>query len=251
LLCVFKRKNPVRPKIKPFYLGAEINTKHRLPHFKMSLVKTYLVLYNFAQTIGWSFILYKLVHHYLTNQPQDKLWQEVGPAVTLFQSAAILEIIHSITGLVRTPAATTFIQVFSRVALVVICAFVPDAQRHWIVSLMLFSWSITEVIRYSFYALSQLDSVPYPLGWLRYTLFIILYPSGVAGEIGTILASLDHVKKTDLFSILMPNAHNFAFSFYYALLAALPVYAVGLPYLYSYMLGQRKRFIYGDKKKTT
>ena len=40
------------------------------------------------------------------------------------------------------------------------------------------AWSITEVIRYSFYAFSLLDSLPYVLQWCRfvnlYTLTLIL-----------------------------------------------------------------------------
>jgi len=212
----------------------------------MGLAKSYLVLYNFVHTAGWGFILYKLAHHYATHQPYSTVWADVGPAVILFQYAAALEIVHSLIGIVRTPVTTTLVQVFSRVALVAITSHVPEAQRHWVLSLMLFSWAITEVIRYPFYALSQLGAVPYILGWLRYSLFIVLYPSGVTGELGTILVSLDYVKKTNLFGISMPNEINFAFNFYYALLVAIPVYFVGLPWLYSHMLRQRKKFVSGD-----
>ena len=47
---------------------------------------------------------------------------------------------------------------------------------------MVFSWSFTEVIRYVYYALNLLGHEPYPLLWIRYTTFYLLYPSGASSE---------------------------------------------------------------------
>ena len=40
---------------------------------------------------------------------------------------------------------------------------------------------------FSYYAFSQLNMAPYVLTYLRYTLFIVLYPIGVTGEIMSII----------------------------------------------------------------
>lgn len=49
-------------------------------------------------------------------------------------------------------------------------------------STMVFAWSLTEVVRYLFYALSLLNvSAPF-LNWLRYSTFIPLYPLGAGSE---------------------------------------------------------------------
>ncbi|EGG24287.1 hypothetical protein DFA_06437 [Cavenderia fasciculata] len=211
------------------------------------LVKKYLFLYNIVQFGGWTYILYLLAAHFhaggWSSQSLIGVWQHVGWWVTLFQFGAVLEIVHSLVGFVKTPVATTFVQVFSRVACVTLAILVPTTNDHWAMSLMLTAWGITEVVRYLFYALSLYDAVPYILGWLRYTLFIILYPSGVTGETGTIIASLPYVKETGLWSITMPNALNVSFNLYYTLIGSLAFYVIGLPWLYTYMLGQRKRFI--------
>ena len=47
---------------------------------------------------------------------------------------------------------------------------------------MVFAWSFTEVIRYSFYAFSLFGTEPYPLVYLRYTTFYLLYPLGAGSE---------------------------------------------------------------------
>lgn len=44
------------------------------------------------------------------------------------------------------------------------------------------AWSITEVVRYSFYACSLLGYEPPLLLYLRYTLFYVLYPLGAGSE---------------------------------------------------------------------
>ena len=47
---------------------------------------------------------------------------------------------------------------------------------------MVLAWSLTEVIRYSFYACALLGKEPYPLLYLRYTTFLVLYPLGASSE---------------------------------------------------------------------
>lgn len=47
---------------------------------------------------------------------------------------------------------------------------------------MILAWSVTECIRYAFYALSLLGFAPKPLHWLRYNTFYVLYPLGAGSE---------------------------------------------------------------------
>lgn len=55
---------------------------------------------------------------------------------------------------------------------------------------MLLSWSITEVIRYSFYALTLVGYQSPLLLYLRYTTFYLLYPTGASSEAFLIFSSL-------------------------------------------------------------
>ena len=49
--------------------------------------------------------------------------------------------------------------------------------------LIILAWSITEVIRYSFYLAGLLKKESQLLLFCRYTFFIVLYPMGVTGEL--------------------------------------------------------------------
>ena len=83
---------------------------------------------------------------------------------------------------------------------------------------MVLSWSLTEVIRYEFYACTLLGAEPFPLLWLRYTTFYVLYPTGASSEAALIFATLpgrgaawgltDYARAV-LFGIWWPCKHPF------------------------------------------
>jgi very-long-chain (3R)-3-hydroxyacyl-CoA dehydratase len=57
-------------------------------------------------------------------------------------------------------------------------------------SSMLAAWSTTEVIRYTYFALKQVDAVPDWLHWLRYSAFLVLYPIGISSEVALVIRAL-------------------------------------------------------------
>ena len=125
----------------------------------------------------------------------------------IFQTAALMEVVHPILGLVKTSVILTLFQVASRLFLIWgVLSPVPKTQNSWGFIMLLAAWTITEIIRYrfgalgpimtqclnmilcfSYYAFNQLSLSPYVLTYLRYTLFIFLYPLGVTGEIMSII----------------------------------------------------------------
>lgn len=60
---------------------------------------------------------------------------------------------------------------------------------------MLLAWSLTEVIRYTYYATSLLGIKIRALDWLRYTTFLPLYPLGAASEAFISFSTLPPVSK--------------------------------------------------------
>lgn len=73
----------------------------------------------------------------------------------------------------------------------------------------------------------ELGYGPYPLLWLRYTTFIVLYPLGVASELTMVYLALPYIRDTRKWSIQLPNTLNFGFDYYYFCLFALVVYVPG------------------------
>ncbi|XP_038998462.1 very-long-chain (3R)-3-hydroxyacyl-CoA dehydratase PASTICCINO 2A-like, partial [Hibiscus syriacus] len=107
-----------------------------------------------------------------------------------------------------------------------------------------------QIIRYSFFGLKEaFGSAPSWHLWLRYSTFLVLYPTGISSEVGLIYFALPYIKASEKYCIRMPNKWNLSFDYFYAAVIALGIYVPGSPHLYRYMLGQRKRALCKSKKE--
>lgn len=93
--------------------------------------------------------------------------------------------------------------------------------------------------------LQELNIMPYPLLWLRYSAFILLYPVGVASEMTMVYLAMPTIRKNRPLSIFMPNAWNFAIDYYVGCWLGVACYVPGLPELYLHMVKQRKKMLGG------
>ena len=209
-----------------------------LNHF---IVRTWLILYNVLQTLGWGLVLYRLVQHTINPAPGVTPWQAFGGPLVVFQNLALLEIAHALLGMVRTAVGPTTVQVLSRVAIVALADGLPALHKANALYIFTLAWSITEVVRYSWYALNMLGSPAKAHTWLRYSTFITLYPTGVTGEIMLYLEALPL-----LFGIPGIITISVGAIVKYAIL---PAYVPGLPTLYLYMFAQRKKALASLSKK--
>lgn len=215
------------------------------------IAKAYLFSYNFLQVIGWSYLLWLVIKHYTSTKKDESLWENVNLVVIIFQNAAVLEILHAALRLVSSNVLITTFQVFSRV--MVVCGVLiatPTAKASSGLGLALIAWSITEVIRYAFYAFNIIGFVPYLLIWLRYTTFIILYPVGVTGELLCLYAAQSYVAETNMWSIAMPNFLNFTYSYHHVLVIVMALYIPLFPMMYLHMFAQRRKVLGNIEKES-
>ncbi|CBK21267.2 uncharacterized protein [Blastocystis hominis] len=198
--------------------------------------------------LGW-FYLWVLQYQFYTTGSGD-FWGLIGTPLKWVQTAAVLEIVHSMLGLVRSPVMTTALQVFSRVMLVWGYAnLCPAAQQAWSIRLMVLSWSLVEVPRYMFYLFKLLGlQMPTWLLFLRYNLFYVLYPTGITGEMLTMWKSLPFLKQTEVWSIRLPNTWNFAFSYYVYTIILLLIYVPLGPFMIKNMIRQRQKNV-GERER--
>ncbi|XP_071452115.1 very-long-chain (3R)-3-hydroxyacyl-CoA dehydratase hpo-8 [Hetaerina americana] len=215
-------------------------------------VKSYLFVYNFAQVIGWSYILFLVLNHYFMPMNSKTLWESVRLPLIIFQNAAVLEILHAALGFVHSNVLITTLQVFSRV-MAVCGVLIPfeESQQSFGFVFLIFAWTITEIIRYSYYAINIVGNVPYFIIWCRYTFFIILYPIGASGEVISMYYAQDSVAHSKMFTVEMPNILNVTFSYRYFLLINMFLYLPLFPQMYLHMFAQRRKIIGGIPSKKT
>ncbi|KAL9660297.1 hypothetical protein QQ045_025110 [Rhodiola kirilowii] len=102
--------------------------------------------------------------------------------------------------------------------------------------------SVSPIIRYGFFGVKEtLGFTPSWLLWLRYSTFLVLYPSGITSEVGLIYFAMPYMKESGKYSQRMPNKWNFSFDYLYAAILILAFYVPGSPHMYRYMLSQRKK----------
>ncbi|XP_064307284.1 very-long-chain (3R)-3-hydroxyacyl-CoA dehydratase 2 [Phalacrocorax carbo] len=209
-----------------------------------ALATAYLVIYNVVMTAGWLVIAVGLVRAYLAKGSYHSLYYSIEKPLKFFQTGALLEILHCAFGIVPSSVVLTAFQVMSRVFLTwAVTHSVKEVQTEDSVLLFVVAWTITEIIRYSFYTFSLLNHLPYLIKWARYTLFIVLYPMGVSGELLTIYAALPFVRQSGLYSISLPNKYNFSFDYYTFLILVMISYIPIFPQLYFHMLHQRRKVL--------
>lgn len=179
-----------------------------------------------------------------------KVYDGLEEYTRLTQSLAGLEVLHSIfgtpfhppqdvtntdthPGIVRAPLLTTLMQVASRFLLVHLIAaphaFPASTRTNPAYATMLLAWSITEVVRYSYFVFNLSGvGVPRLWTWLRYNTFLVLYPLGVASECWLVYSAI-------------PAASRLRPEFGYALWAILATYVPGFYVLFTHMLRQRRK----------
>ncbi|EPQ31896.1 uncharacterized protein PFL1_00095 [Pseudozyma flocculosa PF-1] len=169
----------------------------------------------------------------------------IGALVAFVQTFAILEVVHAALGWVRSPVPTTAIQVASRLFMVWAVSEKYDKAwtSPWYASMVL-AWSITECVRYPFYANQLMGSDAAGLLWLRYTTFYVLYPLGAGSEAMCMFVTLPNALPWN-----KPEAwflKDYVFSFLFI------IWWPGLYVMYTHMIKQRRRAIgkgfWGDKK---
>ncbi|KAK2158236.1 hypothetical protein LSH36_174g04055 [Paralvinella palmiformis] len=217
--------------------------------FNLTVSSGYLILYNLAQAAGWTLLAVAAGIH-LIEHGTVGLYDKGHFLLNVFQTLALLEIIHPLLGLVKTGVFLTGFQVASRLFITWgIVYSVPEVQSKVGVPLFMFAWTLTEIIRYSYYIFAQVKSIPYVLQWCRYTFFIVLYPIGVSGELLSTYFALPYIKKTALYSVAMPNPANMSFSYYHICVMVMLLYIPIFPQLYMHMFAQRRKIIGGVQKK--
>lgn len=125
-------------------------------------------------------------------------------------------------------------QVSSRFALVWGAVhFYPSIASSPAYSSMLLAWSTTEVIRYTFFALSLSGIEPSLLQWFRYSGFYVLYPVGISSELWELFLALTVARKQD--DLLSTGV----------IAVVMATYLPGAPKLYGHMMRQRRKIIGG------
>lgn len=151
----------------------------------------YLIFYNLLKLIGWTLFFIKVTNGLIKSKSLKEIYGETFYILGFIQYASIIEIFHTIYKLIKAVLCIVMVENLGRIAIVATLQFSENSISNGYL-LIYFGWSIIEIIRHFFdltvlfRGINKNFEIPYILKWLRYSLFIALYPIGIYGEIITV-----------------------------------------------------------------
>ncbi|KAM6937445.1 very-long-chain (3R)-3-hydroxyacyl-CoA dehydratase [Xenentodon cancila] len=212
----------------------------------------FLFVYNLVQFLGFSWIFVNMTVR-LFIFGQDSLYDTfhtISDMMFFCQILTAVEVLNAAFGVVRTSVTPTLIQVFGRnFILFIIFGSLEEMHNRPVVFFVFYVWSAIEIFRYPFYMLGCFNTEWKILTWLRYTVWIPLYPLGVLAEAVAVMQSIPIFDKSKLLRIPLPKAIGTSISFSYVLHVYLVLMFLGLFINCRYLYKQRKRRFRTKKRK--
>ncbi|XP_011162076.1 very-long-chain (3R)-3-hydroxyacyl-CoA dehydratase isoform X2 [Solenopsis invicta] len=184
--------------------------------YRKDFKKVYLVIYNLFQFVGFIYVFIVMGIRYSRDGPDfmKETFDTVGNPLKFVQVLQLLEVMHPMFGYTKGSVLVSLWQTGGR-AFVLFCMIdaEPRMQTKPVVFYLFVIWSMVEIVRYPYY-ITQLLNIKIPLlTWLRYTIWIPLYPLGFLCEGIIMLRNIPYFEETQRFTISLPNSYNFAFHF--------------------------------------
>ncbi|KAM9376974.1 very-long-chain (3R)-3-hydroxyacyl-CoA dehydratase [Pholidichthys leucotaenia] len=219
----------------------------------VSLKTGFLFVYNLVQFLGFSWIFVNMTVR-LFIFGQDSLYDTfhtISDVMFFCQTLAAVEVLNAAFGIVRTGVIPTLIQVVGRnFILFIIFGSLEEMHHKPVVFFVFYLWSAIEIFRYPFHMLGCFNTEWKTLTWLRYTIWIPLYPLGVLAEAVAVIQSIPIFDETKLLSIPLPKAIGTSISFSYVLHIYLILMFLGLFINFRHLYKQRQRRFRTKKRKT-
>ncbi|CAO2634600.1 Very-long-chain (3R)-3-hydroxyacyl-CoA dehydratase 3 [Lemmus lemmus] len=216
-----------------------------------SLKKGYLFMYNLVQLLGFSWIFVNLTVRFfiLGKESFYDTFHSVADMMYFCQMLALVETLNAAIGVTSSPVLPSLIQFLGRnFILFIIFGTMEEMQNKAVVFFVFYSWSTIEIFRYPFYMLSCIDMDWKVLTWLRYTMWIPLYPLGCLSEAVAVIQSIPIFNESGRFSFTWPYPVKMKVQFSFFLQVYLVMLFLGLYINFRHLYKQRRRR-YGQRKK--
>lgn len=227
-------------------------TKRRESNWLSNFKTGFLLIYNLVQFLGFSWIFVNMmVRVFIIGQ--DSLYDtfhSMADMMFFCQILASVEVLNAAFGVVKTGVVPTLIQVVGRnFILFIIFGSLEEMHNKPVVFFVFLLWSAIEIFRYPFYMLACLNTEWKTLTWLRYTVWIPLYPLGVLAEAVAVIQSIPIFDETKLFSIPLSKPSGTSISFSRFLHVYLVLMFLGLFLNFKHLYNQRRKRFSVKKRK--
>ena len=174
----------------------------------LSVRETAALLYNAIQTAGWLYAASSLDSAVRwdvldVDALANRTFSSAGPPIVAMQTLALVEPLLCLLGIIPSAMSSVVLQIVVR-NVVILLAVNRHAvlQNHVSVFMFFFAWMVTELVRFPWLILKiTAGEPPQLLTLVRYTLPLMLYPLGGAGELWTMWRARTLVGDGDVLSV--------------------------------------------------
>uniref|UniRef100_A0A7E4W4B7 Very-long-chain (3R)-3-hydroxyacyl-CoA dehydratase n=1 Tax=Panagrellus redivivus TaxID=6233 RepID=A0A7E4W4B7_PANRE len=223
------------------------------PDYAMDFVtQFYLFAYNVLMFLFHFYVLSGLTYRYLEkgNLFFATFWSSYRLSFYVCTGLQLLDVLHAAVGLTKSGWQTGLVQVLGRLTMLAILDNCPLLHKTVTTFLLLFVYFLIEQFRYPYYAASILGGEIKLLTWLRYSVWILLYPAGLSLEAISMIRAIPYYYEGHRWSVSLPNSLNFSFNFGVFLSIFLVTAFPKIAYtLLSHMRRQRAKKFADSKKK--
>ncbi|XP_044835250.1 very-long-chain (3R)-3-hydroxyacyl-CoA dehydratase 3 isoform X1 [Mauremys mutica] len=231
----------------------KIRIESRVPKDPFRQLKRgYLFMYNLVQFLGFSWIFVNMtVRLFILGKDSFyDTFHTIADMMYFCQTLAFIEILNSLVGIVRSPLIPSLLQVLGRnFVLFIVLGNVEEMQSKAVVFFVFYCWSIIELFRYPFYMLSCIDIEWKLLTWIRYTIWIPLYPLGGLAEAVSLIQAIPIFSETGKFSFTLPYPMSVTIKFSFFLQIYLILLFLGLFINLRHLYKQRRQHLGSKKRK--
>ncbi|KAM3609736.1 uncharacterized protein V6R79_019590 [Siganus canaliculatus] len=226
-----------------------LKASQRKSEGSVSLKDGFLFMYNLVQFLGFSWIFFNMSVR-LVKFGQESFYDTfhaISDVMFFCQTLATVEVLNAALGIVKTGVISALVQLAGRnFILFIIFGTLEEMHSKPVVFFVFYLWSFIELFRYPFYMLGCLNTEWKPLTWLRYTIWMPLYPLGALSEAVAVIQSIPIFDENQLYSITLAGTSvNFSsFLKFYPVLMCLGLF-INMRHLYK----QRKRRFGTEKRK--
>ncbi|XP_038622884.1 very-long-chain (3R)-3-hydroxyacyl-CoA dehydratase 3 [Tachyglossus aculeatus] len=218
----------------------------------VTLKKGYLFMYNLVQFLGFSWIFVNMTVR-LVILGKDSLYDtfhSMADMMYFCQMLAVVESANALIGVTRSPLLPSLIQLLGRnFILFVIFGSLEEMQNKAVVFFVFYLWSAIEIFRYPFYMLACIDVDWKLLTWIRYSIWIPLFPLGCLAEAASVIQSIPIFNESGKFSFTLPPPLNFTVRFSAFLQGHLILLFLRLFVNFRHLHKQRRRQLATKKRK--
>jgi len=190
--------------------------KEELGYLNESWRKNYLFCYNLFMFCGFLYAMTIIIIRYI-KEGEDfipKAYETLGNIFKFLHLLMFLEVLNPLFGYTKGSVMEAFIQVTGRnIWLLCLIDGEERMQSKPVVFYLFVTYATIELVRYPYYLLRVYDTELGLLTWLRYTMWIPLYPMGFICEGVIALRDIPFFEETEKFSVLLPNKWNCGFYF--------------------------------------